>query len=70
MELKSITISGYRNVSNVKLKLDNITSMLSLNNFGKSNVLKGIDFGCRFIQKVPSEKSFMMLHSSNIPIPD
>lgn len=68
MELKSITISGYRNVSNVKLKLDNITSMLSLNNFGKSNVLKGIDFGCRFIQEIPSEKSFMMLHSSNIPI--
>lgn len=44
MKIQAVLIDGYKNLSNVKISFDNITALVALNNFGKSNVLSGIDF--------------------------
>lgn len=68
MKIQSVLISGFKNLSNVKVKFDSITALVALNNFGKSNFLKGIDYGLDFI-KAPSDlKINLMSISDLIPI--
>ena len=45
MKIQAVLIDGFKNLSNVKISFDNITALVALNNFGKSNMLSGIDFG-------------------------
>ena len=45
MELLEIKVGGIRNIKNTHLRLgENITSLVSTNNYGKSNVIKAIRF--------------------------
>lgn len=67
MKIQAVLIDGFKNLSNVKIKLDNITALVALNNFGKSNVLSGIDFGLGFIKATEEEKKDMMANSDFIP---
>ena len=68
MDIQSIKIDGFKNISKVKLDFEHITALVSLNNFGKSNVIRGIDFGINFIKASSKEKSYMMSNPSYIPI--
>lgn len=67
MDLKSITINGYRNVYNTTINFSDLTSILSLNNYGKSNLLTSIVFGLSFIQQHPKIKQNMMNDIKSIP---
>ncbi len=68
MRIQGIRIDGYKNLSDVKISFDNITALVALNNFGKSNVLSGIDFGLAFIKASTDEKKEMMANTNLIPI--
>ena len=68
MKIQAVLIDGYKNLSNVKISFDNITVLVALNNFGKSNVLSGIDFGLTFIKATIKRKKEMMANSNLIPI--
>ena len=68
MKIQTVLIDGFKNLSNVKINFDNITALVSLNNFGKSNVLTAIDFGLTFIKSTPENKANMMANSDLIPI--
>lgn len=68
MEIKKIKLCGYRNVESVTLNLSKITPLISLNSFGKSNVLTGIDFGIDFIHNPSNIKKNMMAFQPAIPI--
>ncbi len=68
MKIQAVLIDGFKNVSNVRISFDNITALVALNNFGKSNVLSGIDFGLAFIKSSIEDKKKMMANSSLIPI--
>lgn len=68
MKIQAVTIGGYKNISDVRLSLDNITALVSLNNFGKSNVLTAIDFGLAFINEAVAEKRKMMANTDCIPL--
>lgn len=68
MKIQAVLIDGFKNLSNVKIAFDNITALVALNNFGKSNVLEGIDFGLFFIKSPIDYKSEMMANSNFIPI--
>lgn len=68
MKIQTVLIDGFKNLSNVKINFDNITALVSLNNFGKSNVLTAIDFGLTFIKGTPENKANMMANSDLIPI--
>ena len=68
MKIQAVLIDGFKNLSNVKISFDNITALVALNNFGKSNVLAGIDFGLTFIKAKMEDKPDMMSNSNLIPI--
>ena len=68
MKIQAVLIDGFKNLSNVKISFSNITALVALNNFGKSNVLDGIDFGIEFIKASIENKKRMMSNSDLIPI--
>ena len=68
MKIQAVVIDGFKNLSNVKITFDNITALVALNNFGKSNVLSGIDFGLAFIKASDEDKKEMMANTNLIPI--
>lgn len=68
MKIQAVLIDGFKNLSDVKITFDNITALVALNNFGKSNVLSGIDFGLAFIKAPIEDKMEMMANSTLIPI--
>jgi predicted ATPase len=68
MKIQAVVVDGYKNLSNIKIKFDNITALVALNNFGKSNVLSAIDFGITFIKASTEEKLLMMANSNLIPM--
>ena len=68
MQIRRVAIDGFKNVYNVNLNLDKITALVSLNNYGKSNVLAGIDFGLSFIKANAEVKLNMMSNANLIPM--
>ena len=66
--VRHVLIDGFKNLSEVKITFDNITALVALNNFGKSNVLSGIDFGLTFIKASIEDKMEMMANSNLIPM--
>ena len=68
MKIQTVLIDGFKNLSNVKIGFDNITALVALNNFGKSNVLMAIDFGLQYIKAAIEDKALMMANSKLIPI--
>ncbi len=68
MKIQAVMIDGFKNLSDVKITFDNITALVALNNFGKSNVLSGIEFGLTFIKASIDDKKEMMANSRFIPI--
>ena len=67
MKLNTIFINGYRNIVDTKIELNDLTSILSLNNYGKSNLLTAIVFGVSFIQQHPKIKQNMMNDVTKVP---
>lgn len=68
MKILNITVGGFANVEKVKLSLDKFNALVALNNYGKSNVIKAIEFGIDFINESIEEKSKLMALRSVIPI--
>ena len=53
MKIKSISVGGFKNLKRSTIQLNNITAIISPNNYGKSNLLEAIDFGVDFLSLVP-----------------
>lgn len=68
MKIQAVYIDGFKNISNVNLTLENITALVALNNFGKSNVLSAINLGLTFIKSSTDDKESIMANSKLIPI--
>lgn len=68
MNIKRIYIDGFKNVDNVNVSLSKLTSLLSINNFGKSNYLEAVDFAMAFISANSKDKIQMMNIKNLIPI--
>jgi AAA15 family ATPase/GTPase len=70
MKLLEVTISGYKNLVKTTINFTNnqITSLISPNNYGKSNFLESLDFVRNFIHATPNLKNDLMEYSPAIPI--
>lgn len=68
VEINRILVDGFKNISNVNLELNKITSLLSINSYGKSNLLEGINFGFDFILELPKLKEAMMSWENGFPL--
>ncbi len=60
MEINRITLGGFRNISRIDLSFENITALVGLNGYGKSNVMDAIDFG---VKKRKEESKIISLNS-------
>ena len=68
MNIKRIKIDGFKNLKNIDLSLSNITSLLSINSYGKTNTLTAILFGIDFIIGNTKTKQNQMIFSPAIPV--
>lgn len=67
MKLQRVIIDGFKNLNNVNVLFDDITALISINNFGKSNFLKGISFGISFIKANENVKNKMLMARNFLP---
>lgn len=68
VEIKRIKVDGYKNVSNVDIELKKITSLLSINSYGKSNLLQAIDFGLLYLSATINQKVRLMNWTNGMPL--
>ncbi len=66
--IKSFYIDGYRNLSNLTLHLTDITAIIALNNYGKSNLINAIKMGIDFIKGSNETKSNIFRYKSAFPL--
>ena len=67
MEINKIRLGGFRNIKDCEIDIDKLTGILSINSYGKSNVLKGIEFGIDFIISPNTVKNNMLGLKSAFP---
>lgn len=67
MKLEKIKIGGFRNIKETSVELGDITSLLSINSYGKSNFLNGIIFGIDFIHASSDIKTAIMNYNPHRP---
>jgi len=69
MFLEKIRIDGFRNIIDTTIHFNEyISALLGFNNYGKSNLLDGIEFAKNFIDRSPKRKTRMMIDSTRVPI--
>ena len=69
MEFLSITVGGFRNLRTTKILLnESITSLVSTNNYGKSNFLDAVAFGILFMNSTPQARVRMMGDENCMPL--
>ena len=67
MRIDGFRIGGFANISDVHLEIGEVNALIAPNGYGKSNVLRAIEFGIRFITAEDTERQQMM-HSRWLPI--
>ena len=68
MKLLGVKIEGFRNIKNNSIEFgDGITSLVSTNSYGKSNLMLAIDFAVDFIKAEKKDKEDMMGSVFGIP---
>ena len=67
MKIQRVRIDGFKNLSDVDISFDRLTSIVSVNNLGKSNFLIGIKYGISFIKANNSSKALMLSSKSSMP---
>ena len=68
MEILKTKIKGIRNISEAEIVFGQMTALVGLNGYGKSNILDAIDFGIDFIKYPPQIKNKAMSAKRNVPI--
>lgn len=68
MEILRTKIKGIRNISEAEIVFGQMTALVGLNGYGKSNILDAIDFGIDFIKYPPQIKNRVMSSKSDVPI--
>lgn len=68
MRLISVTINGFKNLKMTKITLQDITALIAVNNFGKTNLIDAIAFGFDFISQSSKARDRMMRWRKGIPL--
>ena len=68
MNIISITVGNFKNLAETTIELNKITALISINNYGKTNLLEAIDFAFNFISASTKERNNMMRWVKAIPL--
>lgn len=66
LNIHSFEVGGYKNIVNTKIKMDDVTAIVGVNGYGKSNVISAIEHGIKFI-KAPIKSNLMDVFT-NLPL--
>lgn len=68
MRIKRIAIGNYKNIAQTTLDCSQMVALVSTNNYGKSNLLEGINFGLDFITASAKNRNSRMRWVKGIPL--
>lgn len=68
LKCKSLGVSGFKNINDIQFDVSRITALVGLNNFGKTNVFKGIAYGFEFIKRTKDIREQMMNPQGNASV--
>ena len=68
MKIKSISIGGFKNLKQTRIEVNRITALISPNNYGKSNVLLGLNFALRFLSAGEKDRKRLSTWKKGIPL--
>lgn len=68
MKIHKIWIEGFKNIEKVSMELGTITTVVGLNNFGKTNLLKGIQFASLFLRADQDKRRAYMEDDNVVPL--
>lgn len=68
MKIKSLSIGGFKNLKQNRIEVDRITALISPNNYGKSNVLLGLNFALRFLSAGEKDRKKLSTWKKGIPL--
>lgn len=68
MQIKRVSVGNYKNIADTTLDLRKLVAIVSVNNFGKSNLLEAIKFGFEFISASAKMRSSMMRWERGVPL--
>ena len=60
MQIRGITIEGFANIGKVRLDFSGMNVLIAPNGYGKSNVLRAIEFGVRFLAANENKRRQML----------
>lgn len=66
--LLNATVEGYRNINKASLDFGELTTLVSTNSYGKSNLMNAIDFAVDFIHAAQPMKRAMMSYYFCVPL--
>ena len=68
MKISKLSISGFCNIQDFCIQLNDFNALVAPNNYGKSNVLEGIRFAMEFMNANEERRMAMMSDAAYIPI--
>lgn len=68
MKIKSLSIGGFKNLKQNRIEVDRITALISPNNYGKSNILLGLNFALRFLSAGEKDRKKLSTWKKGIPL--
>ena len=68
MKISKLTITGFCNIQDFHIRLNDFNALVAPNNYGKSNVLEGIRFALEFMTANEERRMAMMSDAAYIPI--
>ena len=68
MNITKFTLKGFRNIGDTTISLKPITVLVSLNSYGKSNLIMALDFAISFMHANKEDRRRMMSNESLIPL--
>ncbi len=68
MNITKFTLKGFRNIGDTTISLKPITALVSLNSYGKSNLIMALDFAISFMHANKEDRRRMMSNESLIPL--
>ena len=67
MRITEVYVDGFKNIVDTRIKFNDVTCLISPNNFGKSNLLKAIMNGFAFIRSTSNDNRRFFSQRENMP---
>jgi len=68
MKISKICVTGFTNVAHAQIELSGMNALIAPNGYGKSNVLKALEFGASMIAGTPAQRERLLQNEAYQPV--